>query len=347
MGGAVLPSNEVLFPSSFPRAESAAFFTILGGINSAFGVGKNVDNFQRQINLVNNLSWVVNTHELKFGIDYRRLSPIYDPLKYFHASVFSNAANAILGRAQSVSIRADSDARFILFNNFSAYAQDTWRWTRRFTLTFGLRWEHNPPPTEIRGNDPFTVTGLDNPATLTLATRDMPLWQTTYTNFAPRVGLAYHLLQRGNKETVLRGGFVIFYDLGNGLASQAFTSVFPYTASKTLSNVSYPLNAAQAAPPPFGTNPPVSQIYVFDSNLKLPRTYQWNLGVEQSVGANQTVSATYVAALGRQLIREEQLVNPNPTFQQVFVARNAATSDYHALQLHFNTSGGCRTACRL
>jgi len=44
-----------------------------------------------------------------------------------------------------------------------------------------LRWDVNPP---LKGtnaaNDPFTVTGLDNPATIALAPRGTPLYHTTY-----------------------------------------------------------------------------------------------------------------------------------------------------------------------
>jgi hypothetical protein len=36
-------------------------------------------------------------------------------------------------------------------------------------------------------NDPFTVTGLNDPASLALAPRGTPLYQTTYGNVAPRV----------------------------------------------------------------------------------------------------------------------------------------------------------------
>jgi len=63
-------------------------------------------------------------------------------------------------------------------------------------------------------SQPFTVTGLDNPATLSLAPRGTPLYQTTYGNVAPRVGVAYRLSGRPDWAAVLRGGFGIFYDLG-------------------------------------------------------------------------------------------------------------------------------------
>ena len=92
--------------------------------------------------------------------------------------------------------------------------QDTWKITPRFTLTYGLRWDIDPP---LKGknlaNDPFTVTGLNDPANLALAPRGTPLYQTTYGNVAPRVGVAYQLGGATNWTSVLRGGFGTFYDL--------------------------------------------------------------------------------------------------------------------------------------
>src|SRR5262249_39442847 len=76
-------------------------------------------------------------------------------------------------------------------------------------------------------------------------------------------------------------------------------------------------------------------ILVADPHLKLPKTYQWNVALEQSIGASEMVSVTYIGARGRDLLRSTQLFNPNPSFQSVIVTDNSATSDYHALQVKF------------
>src|SRR5262249_29285847 len=76
-------------------------------------------------------------------------------------------------------------------------------------------------------------------------------------------------------------------------------------------------------------------IFVADPQLKLPRSYQWNIAVEQSIGSSQSISLTYLGAIGRDLLRVTSLFNPNPNFQFVGVTGNSATSDYHALQLKF------------
>jgi hypothetical protein len=202
-------------------------------------------------------------------------------------------------------------------------------------VTYGLRWDINPA---LKGknsaNDPFTVVGLENPANLALAPRGTLLYQTTYGNLAPRVGFAYQLNENPNRGAVLRGGFGIFYDLGAGSLG-VVSSSFPYATNKFLSDVTFPLSAEDGAPAPFSVDPPVSSISVADLHLKLPRTYQWNVAIEQSLGNSQSLSLTYVGAVGRDLLRVTNLFNPNSDFQAVAVTDNTATSDYHALQAKF------------
>jgi hypothetical protein len=149
--------------------------------------------------------------------------------------------------------------------------------------------------------------------------------------------VAYQLSQAAGWETVVRGGIGLFRDLGTGPAGLAI-GTFPFSASKTFQNVPFPLSTQQAAPAAFSTGPPYANIVVFEPNLKLPQTYQWNITVEQALGSDQTISLSYVSAVGRDLLRQEvlRLVNlPNPDFTRVAVERNAATSDYHAFQLNF------------
>jgi hypothetical protein len=322
-GGAVPPAESSLFPT-FTSSKEASVTVII--IPFGFSVGKNVDNAQRQLNLIDNLAWVSGSHQLKFGVDYRRLSPIFSPWEYFQQAFFNSVNRALTGNTSSVQVQTSPDRRVPVFTNFSAYGQDAWKASPRLTLSFGLRWELNPSPSEKDGKDAYTVIGLNNPATMTLAPLGTPLWQTTYDNFAPRVGAAYQVFQKRGSETVLRGGFGLFYDLGSGpVGSNYGQGIFPYVSSKSLSGAPFPLDSAQASPPPLSLNPPYGTLIVFDPEIKLPRVYQWNVAVEQSLGANQTVSGSYVAALGRRLLRGETLSAPNPSFRGVLVVRNSAT----------------------
>ncbi|HJZ79885.1 MAG TPA: TonB-dependent receptor, partial [Pyrinomonadaceae bacterium] len=353
LGGAVPPADSILFPPFASSNTGGVSIQISGA--ASLSVGRSGDNMQRQFNLVDNLSVIINSHQLKFGIDYRRLTPTSGVPEYRQSASFSGmgvtspgipppAGSVLSGKPSSISISARESIDF-LYANFSAYGQDTWRVTPRLTLTYGLRWEVNPPPKGRDGKELFTLALNGDPATIILspagaplAPQGTPLYETTYNNFAPRAGIAYQLSQRNGMGTVLRGGFGVFYDLGNS-AGLNVNSLFPYSRSKNVFGEAFPLtDPTLAQPPAFSLTPSRnSSMFVYDPKLKLPITYQWNVTLEQSLGSNQTVSASYVAAAGRRLLRQEMLtnVNPSPTFTSVRFYRNSATSDYHALQLQF------------
>ena len=335
-GGAVAPADSVLFPSGITSSNGTFLFIILGA--GEYVQGNLGTNEQRQVNLIDNLSLTRNDHQFKLGVDYRWLGPFSSPGAYRQFAAFSRVTTAPGSALSGTALFAQASSfqtNSLVAQNFSLYGQDRWKITPRITLTYGLRWDVNPP---LRGknadNDPFTVVGLDNPATMTLAPRGTPLYKTTYGNVAPRVGLAYQLGGIRNWGAVLRAGFGVFYDLGQGSLG-GVSSFFPYIADKTFSPAPFPLTPSQAAPPALTTNPPVSTILIADPALKLPRTYQWNVALEQSIGTNQSLSATYAGALGRNLLRLTNLSNLNPNFAFIAFTDNSATSDYHALQVKF------------
>ena len=349
-GGAVPLPDSLLFPMGFSSKDSG-FLLLINGVGE-YGQGKAATDEQRQVNLIDNLSVTKAGHQLKFGGDYRWLAPFSSPFSYRPFVQFlgvacppapsSCAGYALSGTAPGAASTTAAfaqpstfEAVALLSQNFSFYGQDTWKITPRLTVTYGLRLDINPP---LKGknpaSDPFAVVGVNNPATIALAPRGTPLYDTTYGNVAARTGLAYQLRQAANSSTVLRAGFGMFYDLGQGTSGGA-TGSFPFSASRSLSFVRFPLSPQNAAPPDLTTNPPVPNIVVADPHLKLPRTYQWNVALEQTLGSSQSLSLTYIGAIGRDLLRVTNLFNPNPDFQFVSLTNNTATSDYHALQLKF------------
>ncbi len=337
-GGAVPLQDSLLFPAGYSSDDSAFLFAISGAGQYAqgrFGIDE-----QRQVNIVDNVSIVRSRHQFKIGLDYRWLGPSSRPFAYRmfvnFAGVTTAPGSALSGSAQFIQPAAFED-NSLRSHNFSIYGQDTWNATPRLTVTYGVRWDVNPPLTgKDAANDPFTVDGLDNPATIALAPRGTPLYSTDYDNVAPRLGVAYRIGRRPDWDATVRGGVGVFYDLGQGSLG-GVTSYFPYGASKTIQPLPapFPLSAQDAAPPAFTTTPPVDTILVADRDLKVPRSYQWNVAFEQALGRSQSVSATYLAAIGRDLLRTTQIVSPNPDFQFISLTDNSATSDYHALQLKF------------
>lgn len=337
-GGAVPLQDSLLFPSGYSSEDSGYLFLISGV--GQYAQGKIGTDRQRQINIIDNLSVIRSSHQIKFGVDYRWLGPSSSPFAYRMFVQFSGVTaapgGALSGSAQFIQPGAFAE-NSLRSQNLSIYGQDTWNVTPRLTVTYGARWDVNPP---LKGtdtaNDPFTVNGLDNPATVALAPRGTPLYSTDYGNVAPRLGIAYQLGGRSAWDATVRAGFGVFYDLGQGSLG-GVTSYFPYGATKIIqpSPAPFPLSAQDAAPPAFTLNPPVNTILVADRNLKVPRSYQWNVAFEQSLGRSQSLSATYLAAIGRDVLRTTQVVNPNPDFQFIGVTDNSATSDYHSLQLKF------------
>ena len=251
---------------------------------------------------------------------------------------FQGIAGLLSGTASSVNIYStDSSLLRPLFQNLSFFAQDTWQATPSLTLTYGLRWDYNPPTSETSGHPLFTATNLDDPAHAALAPAGTPLWKATHDNFAPRLGVAYRLRKTSGREMVVRFGSGIFYDLGNGNGASG-TGAFPYQRGKTIFNVQYPLSAAVAAAVPFTLNPPYYNAVGFDPHLRVPRTYQWNVGVQQSLGPNQAITATFLGAVGRKLLRSETLVAAaglNSNFDSINVTTNDGHSNYNAAQIQY------------
>jgi hypothetical protein len=331
-GGGVPPSDSVLFPPFASSTDST--FNLVLSEEIGFVVGKNARNLQRQMNLVDNLAIATGAHQLKVGVDWRRLSPILDSSEYYQALNFDGVAGALTGIADFVSISGKTGKATTNVTHFSAYAQDNWKIGKRLAFTYGVRWEFNPSASVTAANPPLIAVGrLEDPSTIRLAPPGTA-WNTNNTNFALRFGAAYRISEKPGRERVLRGGFGIFYDTAGRLAG----SVLGGTTSSTnfLSSAPFPLSLAQATPrPPSNPTPPYSFVPVFELGLKQPRTYQWNAAVEQSLGSNQTVTGSYVGAAGRNLIRLERLLQPTPEFASVNGVTNLATSDYHALQLQY------------
>jgi hypothetical protein len=332
-GGAVVPPTSVLFPPPLDNpATDITQFIVASGLDTAYNDGALVNSSLRQVNVVDNFSWLKGSHAVKFGIDYRWASPYFTPFRYYSEVEFLDIPSVVAANPLFVFSSLGAPGTFY-FNNWGSFAQDTWKISPRLTLTYGLRWDVNPPPTANK--QLLAVTEVSDPESTQLAPLGTPLWHTTYGNVAPRIGAAYQLHSDRGRETVLRGGFGVFYDLGDQAAGRA-ANVFsyPYGAYNFTFGGPFPLTAAQGPPSSITLAPPLS-ITGFDPNLKMPYTLQWNVAVEQSLGTNQTFSLSYVGAAGRRLQEQEDFQNLNATFSGLTVITNGTYSNYNALQAQF------------
>src|SRR5579871_62255 len=198
--------------------------------------------------------------------------------------------------------------------NLAFYAQDSWKWKPSVTINFGLRWEYESPFTAAHNEysrvDPTTGQVLFAGASGVSDTLNL---SAPKTDFAPRLGVAYHVLPR----TVIRTGVGIFYagifsDLGGQVlfpgynVEQSFANLgtgvaqpfklsqgMPYVATNNASNPQ--ANIAQ-----FNSvaNPLVLSAYDGFTEVKQPYAEQWNFGIEQQLPKGIIGDVNYVGSHG-------------------------------------------------
>jgi hypothetical protein len=104
-GGAVPVPDPVLFPSGFSSVNSL-FEYLIAGVGE-WATGRYATDEQRQVNLIDNLSWSKGSHELKFGVDYRWLSPFSSPLSYIQFAEFGGVTSSPGGALSGTALFAD------------------------------------------------------------------------------------------------------------------------------------------------------------------------------------------------------------------------------------------------
>ena len=337
-GGAVVPST-LPFPPSISSKNGQLFFGIFSLQQGYLEDGQTGRNLQRQINVVDSVSMQKGAHALKFGFDFRRLSPIFGPFQYEQAALFDSVSSAADG--QLLEGAAQSNLRpTLLFRNLGVYAQDSWRMLRRLTVTYGLRWDIDFVPSTISGPSFPAVTGfnLADLTNLALAPAGAPPYRTTYGNVAPRVGAAYVARGSQNSETVVRAGFGVFYDLASAqFGTLIGTNHYPFGNIALQIGGTFPLDASAAAPPPIVPPTAANQgtLYAFDPRLELPYTLEWNVAVEQGLGKAQSVSVSYLGASGNRLLQTVNLQAPNPNLFAAQLLTGLGDSHYNAAQVQF------------
>ena len=298
-------------------------------------------NLGRQWNLVDTVSVSLGQHQLKAGLDYRRIkSPLVPASPQLFIDFLS--PQSILNNSPDIPEITNFAPATPIFNETALFLQDEWRIKPHFSLSMGLRWEVNPPPTEEHGNDAYTLAGdLNNPASLILAPQGTPLWKTPWFNFAPRLGVAWTAHDRAGWETVLRTGAGVFFDNANQVATLGYGGGIGFVAYTILSGASIPFTTSQLTVPISVTAPYTdATIYAFPSHLQQPYTLEWNTSIQQALGKAQTFTVSYVGANGRRQIGQQELSlgGLNPNLGDVVYFPGGITSNYQSLQVQFQRS---------
>lgn len=141
------------------------------------------------------------------------------------------AASAPSGFFQTL-VQSGSDASINLrYYQLNFFAQDEWRISQNLALSYGLRYEYNTPPSEANRliENTFTSPSLSLvPGLNTFIAGRTEMFEPDRNNFAPRIGFAYSPQTfAGDKVTVLRAGYGLFYDQILGAVVSQSRNVFP------------------------------------------------------------------------------------------------------------------------
>lgn len=346
--GGIFPDKSIFIPSAF-ESDKTHFSYSLNGFPAPLVLfyGNYAQNEMRQLSFADNFSYSVGDHEIKLGFDYRRLLPTLRASEYGINYDFNSTESVSLGTANRISFYENPNVSTKVLS-VSSYVQDNWRANSRLNLIYGLRWEINPAPSADEEKALLTlakIPDLTEPdqTKLELAPAGTPYYRTGFRNFAPRVGAAIQLFDKSGKQLVLRGGFGMFYDLGqsqfNEIASPLeHTNGFAENFILPIDNASFDFFSNSAK-----LNRRLSIVSAVP-DYQLPRTYFWNFAA-QLKDDNQLFSASYVGGAGRKLQRTITLNLAKSVesdggyfsddFSKVIYIDNAHSSDYHSFQFQY------------
>src|SRR5713226_5628215 len=110
---------------------------------------------------IDNFSWKLNKHDVKFGFEFRRTSIQQHFDKYSRGRLrFPDLSSFLAGSLHDAFQYTGNTLRHTFENNYGLYLQDTFRLTPRLTLNYGLRWDYFGVVAE-KNNLFSNVTALD------------------------------------------------------------------------------------------------------------------------------------------------------------------------------------------
>jgi hypothetical protein len=286
------------------------------------------------------LSIQAGQHLLKLGFDQRHLASHFAPPALSARAYLFDRQSMVDGIASEVAISKNEPSHPVL-NQFSAFVQDEWKPTHSLTVSLGIRSEANLAPHGADRQNAYTAIGdVTRPSTLSVAPRGTPLWNESWFNLAPRVGVAWLVDSRPERELVFRIGSGVFFDTGNQPAFRAFTEASFHTTT-TFQNEPLPLAPSRLTSnasfePPFAQ----STTFAFPRHLQLPYSLQWDIAVEKALGRNQTLTLSYIGSHGTRLLEEQRryIAPMNSQFGNISFFPNGITSNYQSFQAKFQRS---------
>src|SRR2546425_336100 len=245
--------------------------------------------------LIDNLSWKLSGHDLKFGYEFRRttVSQFFDA-GYRGRLDFATLEDFLAGALSGGRAARGNSNRNTFQNSHAGYLQDTFRWNPRVTLNLGLRWDYFG----VIGEQNNLLSNFSRTQGLVLVgSPGLPrLYERDWNNFSPRLGLAWDLSGKG--KTVVRAGWGMFYDAYSQdfFAGQlpfntfnpgpAFNPVGPSPILFSFSTVSTIQNGV-----PIFSGFSDSDVFAADPKLRTPYVQNYNLNVQRALFKNGMLDA--------------------------------------------------------
>jgi hypothetical protein len=304
--------------------------------NGAFGALKRVPS------LADNLAWVKGSHTMKFGFYWARWGNQqtegtwdsnsgfpqgrYEFDNWAWGTTGNPIADMLIGHPVNFAQTSADPVHTAWYTEMAFYAQDQWKASRRLTLNFGLRFDHEGQwfPVDEPGLlvwDPSTCTstgtgpgcqGAELPGfTWNARNSSIPISGFKSASLVPdpRVGVAYDLF--GNGKTVIRGGFGMYrYQLAyNSTISGVADGPMGIQAFQTTCNL---LSWDQISDPaclpatPAGTLPAASGSIAMTALQKdddrTPYTQNWNVMIDLRGPWNSLFEIGYAGSRSRNLL---------------------------------------------
>jgi len=330
-------------PSTFPSCNSSGLPIILlsptpTGSTAYFAqVGATSGDPRRRHDtnnqLIDSFSWKMNKHDIKFGAEFHRTSIQQYFDKYSRGRIrfgVAGAPGALEDLLQMIPAQGfdytGNTLRHTYQNGYGFYIQDAFRATPRLTFNYGLRWDYYGVVAEKNNLfSDFIATSATTGSLETVGPGGLSnLYKPDYTNFSPRVSVAWDITGKG--KTVIRSGYGLFFDafsqdmmLGHlpyptfYAPGPAYNNIGPDPVLQASLNPAS-LNAAGAyVGGPFYGKPGCGEcdIFSFDRNIKTPYMENYNLNLQQQFGSKMVLQVGYVGSQGHRLFRFYDLNQPS------------------------------------
>ncbi len=247
---------------------------------------------------------IAGRHSISFGASYDRIllgeNADLDRNGYYQFSSLQSFLAAQPNKLGIMAVTSDT-LRHWSYNEFAAFVQDSWRISRRLSVSVGLRYETATTPQE---RDHKTAA-LPDPLTDTQVLLGGPIWlNPSKLNFAPRASIAWSPLRNGR--TVVRAGAGIFNDLlGTRELTTSGVLMPPFYEHYNISKPLFPgaLEAVSSS-----SNPTFSANFV-SYNASQPYSAQYQLAVQHDLGRKTLLEASYAGARGIHLVGDMNNIN--------------------------------------